>query len=235
MLFINHRLVDCAPLKRSFEALYSSLLPKGGHPWIYLSLEIDTEKVDVNVHPTKREVRFLDEDDIIESVCELAESCLAGANSSRNFQLTQAVLPGATIPQDRADGPRASAMSKGSGYPQHTVRVDARMQTLDSMGTFTPDTSGQEPALASSSQDPAKDSQRQQTQPPATARRKIGESDCTLASVKKMRDRIKKDRHEGLTEVFQNHTFVGVVDAAKSLSLLQHRKELYIFDHAHVM
>lgn len=237
LLFINHRLVDCAPLKRSFEALYGSLLPKGGHPWIYLSLEIDTEKVDVNVHPTKREVRFLDEDDIIEAVCEHAQDCLAGANSSRNFQLTQAILPGASIPEGRKDGAQAPVISRSSGYPQHTVRVDARVQTLDSMGAFTQIEPSDEPASLPYRGLSEGESQKQQQQPPATAtaRRKIAESECTLASVRKMRERISKARHQGLTDVFQNHTFVGVVDTAKSLSLLQHRKELYIFDHAQIM
>lgn len=87
-LLFQDRLVECSSLKRSLEAVYSALLPKGGHPWIYLSLEIDPEKVDVNVHPTKKEVYFLDEDEIIEAVCTQAQSCLATANSSRTFQFT---------------------------------------------------------------------------------------------------------------------------------------------------
>lgn len=56
---LEDRLVDCPLLKRSFEALYSNLLPKGGHPWLYISLEIDPDRVDVNVHPTKREVSVM--------------------------------------------------------------------------------------------------------------------------------------------------------------------------------
>lgn len=52
----SDRLVDCTPLKRNLEAFYGSLLPKGGSPFVYLSLIIHPARVDVNVSPTKSEV-----------------------------------------------------------------------------------------------------------------------------------------------------------------------------------
>lgn len=50
------RAVESSMLKKMVENIYITLLPKGSHPFIYLSLEINPQNVDVNVHPTKREV-----------------------------------------------------------------------------------------------------------------------------------------------------------------------------------
>lgn len=74
--------------------MYSSLLPKGAYPFIYLSLEIDPSNVDVNVHPTKKEVHFLNQDKIIESLIDTFQVALENANHSRTFYV-QTILPGA--------------------------------------------------------------------------------------------------------------------------------------------
>jgi len=43
------RAVECSSLKKAIINLYSSYLPKGTHPFVYLSLEINPNNVDVNV------------------------------------------------------------------------------------------------------------------------------------------------------------------------------------------
>ncbi|KAJ2124104.1 DNA mismatch repair protein [Coemansia sp. RSA 720] len=87
LLFINHRLVDHTPIRRAIEALYSSVLPKASRPFVYLDLRIKPENVDVNVHPTKREVRFLNEDSIINCIVDSIHNKLLSTNNTREFAL----------------------------------------------------------------------------------------------------------------------------------------------------
>lgn len=65
--------------------MYSVYLGKGSHPFVYLSLLLDPQNVDVNVHPTKHEVHFLHEDKVIEKVIDAIQEKLSGTNSSRIF------------------------------------------------------------------------------------------------------------------------------------------------------
>jgi DNA mismatch repair protein MLH1 len=91
---IVDRSVDSTPLKRALEQVYTTFLPKGGHPFIYLSLLIEPNRVDVNIHPTKREVGFLNEEEIIEKICSAVQKRLGEGDASRRFTV-QTLLPGA--------------------------------------------------------------------------------------------------------------------------------------------
>jgi DNA mismatch repair protein MutL len=60
VLFVNGRAVQDAGLSYAVTQAYHSLIEKGRHPLAVLMLTVPTEFVDVNVHPTKAEVRFQD-------------------------------------------------------------------------------------------------------------------------------------------------------------------------------
>ncbi|KAI9501308.1 DNA mismatch repair protein [Coemansia spiralis] len=119
LLFINHRLVDNTPIKRAVESLYTSILPKASRPFAYLDLRIKPQNVDVNVHPTKREVRFLNEDSIVGAIVDCIHTKLLDQNTSRSFavqdSLSKEAPTGALqfIPQIPATAPlTASAATK---------------------------------------------------------------------------------------------------------------------------
>jgi DNA mismatch repair protein MutL len=84
-LSVNGRSVASRALAAAVRAAYSDTLPRARFPMGVLHLEIDLERVDVNVHPTKREVRFERERELVDalrrSVREalLAEPRVAGA------------------------------------------------------------------------------------------------------------------------------------------------------------
>ena len=56
ILFINDRLVESASIKRVIESVYSTFLPNYTRPFVYIKLTMPAHHVDVNVHPTKKEV-----------------------------------------------------------------------------------------------------------------------------------------------------------------------------------
>ncbi len=92
LLFINDRLVQSAPLKRAVEGVYLDILPKGAKPFVYLSLKLPGPHLDVNIHPTKREVAFLHEDRLCETLAANVRHALNSNTTSRTFY-TQTLLP----------------------------------------------------------------------------------------------------------------------------------------------
>jgi DNA mismatch repair protein MutL len=67
-LFVNRRWVQNRRLTFAVEEAYSGLLPPGRHPIAIIDLRLPYEEVDVNVHPTKAEVRFHRENDVFAAV-----------------------------------------------------------------------------------------------------------------------------------------------------------------------
>ncbi len=60
-LLVNRRWVQSRPLSVALEQAYHGLLQQGRYPIAVVELRMPPEEVDVNVHPTKREVRFRQE------------------------------------------------------------------------------------------------------------------------------------------------------------------------------
>lgn len=59
--FVNDRFIKSAYLNHAVVNAYDSLLPRDSFPFHVLFIEIDPSRVDINVHPTKQEVKFEDE------------------------------------------------------------------------------------------------------------------------------------------------------------------------------
>ena len=100
LLFINDRLVESSSIRRAVESVYANTLPKGGKPFVYLSLELPGPHVDVNVHPTKREVAFLHEDRLCDAVSRAVRDAIGNATTSRTFTVANA---GRLLPREEND------------------------------------------------------------------------------------------------------------------------------------
>ena len=60
-MFINHRFIKNSSLHFAIESAYEQVLPDGTHPLYFLSIELDPATVDVNVSPTKVDIKLQDD------------------------------------------------------------------------------------------------------------------------------------------------------------------------------
>jgi len=60
-IFVNNRFIKSNYLNHAVQIGYENLLPKEYYPFFVLFIEIDPNHIDVNVHPTKTEIKFIDE------------------------------------------------------------------------------------------------------------------------------------------------------------------------------
>ena len=224
LLFINHRSVESSAIKKAIEQTYSVFLPKGGRPFIYLSLNIDPQRVDVNVHPTKREVNFLNEDEIIESICDEIRTKLSQVDTSRTF-MTQSLLPGAknpvsSFPNAQFEGRKSIRKTLSSSFEplkvleNNLVRTDPNLRKITSM--LPPSTTTSLPTYPST---PYLLSPRAQTH-------------CRLTTIKELRAAVRDAMHTSLTEVFASHTYVGLVDPRRRIVAIQGGVKLFLVDYA---
>jgi DNA mismatch repair protein MutL len=134
-LFVNRRPVKNATVSHAIYEGYGVSLPKGHHPLFVLFVEVDPARVDVNVHPTKREVRFADSDLVHRVVQRAIQSAVRSTLGDGAFAEVPSVLPGNTIGTERrpfADGghgerPFQAASLRGSEFPAKQTDERAQM------------------------------------------------------------------------------------------------------------
>ena len=91
--FINDRSVNSRAISNALRKGYGTLIPKGRYPVAVLRISINRKDVDVNVHPTKREVRLSHEKEISDTVSEAVKSALSGENLIPDIKLQQTQQP----------------------------------------------------------------------------------------------------------------------------------------------
>lgn len=234
VLFINHRSVESANIKKAIEQMYSAFLPKGGHPFVYLSLAIEPTKVDVNVHPTKKEVHFLNEDEIIQDICNEINTALKAVDTSRTYK-TQTLIPGARPMDSNAakdgEGPVETVLASGKRVRRNSndlVRTDTAERKITSM--FTRTESGEASVSGSGARADEPMAVPEPVEYETVDRPYVS---CPLASIKELRAEVREEMHNELTDMFTTHTFVGIVDEQRRLAAVQGGVKLYLVDYGH--
>ncbi len=80
--FINNRFVKAPYLNHSVENAFSELIPEDAHPSFFLFLHTDPSMIDVNVHPTKTEIKFQNESAIYKILLSSVKRALGRFNIS---------------------------------------------------------------------------------------------------------------------------------------------------------
>ena len=86
--FVNGRWVKSRLIGHALDSLYRELLPPGRHPVAVLMVEIEPHLVDVNVHPTKAEVRFDREGEVHAATSRALHEAVASANMGPRAHLS---------------------------------------------------------------------------------------------------------------------------------------------------
>lgn len=83
-VFVNRRPIRSLAVSHAVGEGYGAFVAKGCHPRFVLFLEVDPDRVDVNVHPTKREVRFSDNETVHQLVRRAVRQALSRDESPSN-------------------------------------------------------------------------------------------------------------------------------------------------------
>ncbi|CAL8107723.1 unnamed protein product [Prunus armeniaca] len=218
VLFINDRLVDCTALKRALEIVYAATLPKASKPFIYMAIILPPEHVDVNVHPTKREVSLLNQEIIIEKIQSVVESRLRSSNETQTFQ-EQAVKPTPSCQMVSSNDSNRNPSPSGSKLQKVPVHKMVRTDSSDPAGRLhvylQPESCGH--LERNTSLTAVRSSVRQRRNPKETA---------DLTSLQELIDEIDRNCHSGLLDIVRHCTYIGMADDV--FALLQHDTHLYL-------
>jgi len=134
---VNRRPVTSPLILAAVRDGYGTLLPKDRFPVVFLDLAIDTALVDVNVHPTKKQVRFSRDKEIAAAVREAVSAALltsdqipaAAASSRRPHQVSGEVS--VEKPSYRYD--LTGILPAGVREPTHTgtIATDQRLRQTE--------------------------------------------------------------------------------------------------------
>ncbi|KAL3693116.1 hypothetical protein R1sor_006767 [Riccia sorocarpa] len=216
ILFINDRLVECAPLRKAIEVVYATVVPKAAKPFLYFSIVMPAAHVDVNVHPTKKEVSFLHQDNLVDTIQRAVEAKLLDSNTTRTYY-TQTLIPGTQSVEKEITTPPTATHTTQKAPVNKLVRTDA-LQPPGQLHAFLP-------KRTSKTADVENDLAI--TRKIVRQRRNPKES-SDLTSVQELLAAVDRETHSGLMDIVKNCIYVGMAD--DTMALVQYKTYLYLIN-----
>jgi DNA mismatch repair protein MutL len=136
-VFVNGRWIQSRRLIYAIESAYESMLPGGRHPIAVVDLRLPPEDLDVNVHPTKAEVRFRDERAVFAAVQSAVRRVVAAESPvPRVAELTD-LLPGAAEQPETPPlwQPEPMTRATPAGAPSAPRPTTPVLRVIGQMGT----------------------------------------------------------------------------------------------------
>ncbi len=121
--FVNNRFIRSAYLSHAVSAAFENLLPKDSYPIYALYVELDPAQIDINVHPTKQEIKFEDEKIIYSFIKAAVRHALAqySVAPSLDFSLNVGIQQSNAISQPITES-KKEATKSGSLYQDFTQK-----------------------------------------------------------------------------------------------------------------
>jgi len=130
--FVNGRFIRSKTLQAALEQAYRNTLLTGRFPACVLYITMSPGAVDVNVHPTKTEVKFLNEKQVFDGVYYAALSALAGESRRAEIPLSEssrAALDAPKEPEPAAAPAKQSARAASKPAFYQNMSADAFRRT----------------------------------------------------------------------------------------------------------
>lgn len=135
-LFVNGRLIRDRLLLHGLTAAYHNLMPSGAFPFALLFLDCDAEEVDVNVHPSKTEVRFRHASFVHDFVRDAVRTSLMESRPVASLPLPSAGQAAARLPYSEFTQQMETNVMRSVMGPVESVHRD------DPQGVGTGDIAG---------------------------------------------------------------------------------------------
>ncbi len=113
--FVNRRWVNSHMLTAAVEEAYRGLLLTGKHPIAVVNIFLPPEEVDVNVHPTKREVRFRHEHEVFSAVQKSVRAALIAQMPLPSMRVQ--TVPALAFPAEQAPFPGVASREEPQPMP----------------------------------------------------------------------------------------------------------------------